>query len=255
MGLREATGRAIGGVLAPAAWVASLTRGARVFHPDGVVYFAEVKALSCDGAVGDLAQRLEGTALARLSGGVWRYRGAKSEWLPDVLGVSLRFRSSLEISPLASTGDQDLLFLSFRYLPLLPLAMLTTNRRDFLANDYYAQLPFHVEGLGRVEFRLIPLRAASVEGDRRERLARAAAAGLAVLRLEVRKTGRPREWMPVVDIVLREQVEVDQQVLQFDPFRSGKGIVPVGLLQNVRLVTYAASYLGRTLAARGTPRK
>ncbi|WP_437968278.1 hypothetical protein WMF04_02805 [Sorangium sp. So ce260] len=245
----EAIGRAIGGVLSPIVWQGSLVRGARLFHPDGVVYCAGVKALAAEGEVGALAQRLAGPALVRLSGGIWRWRDGKGEGRPDVLGIAVRFRTSEEVTPVASAGDQDLIFLSARRLSLLPIAMFTTKRRDFLDNDYYAQLPFKVEGFGRATFRLVPLRASTTKGNRLERLERAAAAGLALLRLEVRRGARAR-WMAVADIELYEPVDVDQNALRFNPFQSGKGIVPSGLLQATRLATYTASYLGRMLGAR-----
>jgi hypothetical protein len=247
MGLREAIGRGLGGLISPAMWEGSLIRAARIFHPEGVVYRAEVTPLATDGDVRDLAQRLKGPALVRLSGGVWR--GRQRDRMPDVLGVAVRFQSSEEITPLANADDQDLLFLSFPYLWQLPIGPLLTNSRDFLANTYYAQLPFEVSGLGRVKFRLVPLRAARMQGNRRERLARAAAAGLAVMRIEVRRTGA-KSWTPVADLVLREQVDVDQEALHYNPFRTGRGIVPSGVLQWARLPAYMASYLGRTMAAR-----
>ncbi|AUX19943.1 hypothetical protein SOCEGT47_003980 [Sorangium cellulosum] len=248
MRIREVIGRVIGGALSPLVLGGSFLRAARLFHPDGVVYCAGVKALAVEGEVGALAQRLAGPALVRLSGGMWRWRGGKGERRPDVLGISMRFRASEEITPLVSPGDQDLLFVSARRFALLPVALFTTNRRDFLANDYYAQLPFDVAGLGRAEFRLIPMRAATVGQNRRERLECAAAAGLALLRLEVRRRGLRKRWMAVADVVLYEAVDVDQKALHFSPFHAGRGIVPRGLLQATRRPTYAAGYLGRLLA-------
>ncbi|WP_434045221.1 MULTISPECIES: hypothetical protein [Sorangium] len=247
----EAIGRAIGGVLSPFVWQGSLLRRARLVHADGVVYCAGVKALAVEGDVGALAQRLAGPALVRLSSALWRWRGGKRERRPDVLGVAVRFRASEEITPVASGGDQDLIFLSARRFLLLPIALFTTKTRDFLDNDYYAQLPFDVADFGRAEFRLVPLRASTVEGNRLDRLERAAASRLALLRLEVRRGKRAR-WMAVADIELYEPVDIDQNALRFDPFRTGRGIVPRGLLQATRLATYAASYFGRMLGARGT---
>lgn len=249
MSWMEAIGRGIGGLLSPVIWEGSLIRGARLFHPDGVVYRAEVKPLTIGGDVGDIAQRLKGPALARLSGGIWR--GRLSETLPEILGIALRFRSSDQVTESANPDDQDLLFLSFPHLWQLPVGPLFTNRHDFLANRYFAQLPFEVSGLGRVKFRLVPLQVAAVEGNRWQRLERAAAAGLAVLRLELRKVGETKAWTPVADITLHEAVALDQNKLQFNPYRTGRGIVPSGLLQSVRRAAYPASVLGRTLATRG----
>lgn len=252
MGLREAIGRALGAILSPIILQGSLLRRGRVFHPEGVVYRAEVRALAAEGGAGTLAQRLEGPALVRLSGGLWRWRSGKGQRRPDLLGISVRFRDSEEVTPEASVGDQDLLFLSARRFALIPIALLTTNVRDFLANTYYAQLPFKVAGVGRLEFRLVPQRAAKAPGDRRDKLERAAAAGLATLRLEARpaRLGFGKRWVPVAQISLIEPVDIDQAQLLFTPFHTGRGIVPTGLLQAVRRLTYPASYLGRRLARR-----
>ncbi|WP_438034646.1 hypothetical protein [Sorangium sp. So ce204] len=246
----EAVGRVIGGALSPIAVGGSFIRRARLFHPDGVVYCAGVKALAVEGEVGALAQRLAGPALVRLSGAMWRWRGGKGERRPDVLGVAVRFRTSEEVTPAASTGDQDLIFVSARRLLLLPFALFTTKRHDFLDNDYYALARFDVAGFGRAEFRLVPLRAAVVKGNRVEKLERAAAAGLALLRLEVRRGGSRARWMAVADMELYEPVDIDQRALRFNPFQTGKGIVPRGLLQATRRAVYTASYIGRALGAR-----
>ncbi|WP_437590498.1 hypothetical protein [Sorangium sp. So ce1000] len=246
----EAVGRVIGGALSPLALGGSFIRRARLFHPDGVVYCAGVKALATEGEVGALAQRLAGPALVRFSGATWRWRGGKGERRPDVLGVAVRFRTSEEVTPVASAGDQDLIFVSARRLSTLLFAMFTTKRHDFLDNDYYALARFDVAGFGRAEFRLVPLRAAAAEGNRREKLERAAAAGLALMRLEARRRGARARWMAVADIELYEPVDIDQRALRFNPFQTGKGIVPRGLIQATRRAVYTASYLGRAIGGR-----
>lgn len=252
MGLREAIGRALGAILSPIFLQGSLLRRGRVFHLEGVVYRADVRALATEGGAGTLAQRLEGPALVRLSAGIRRWRGGKGQRRPDLLGISVRFRDSEEITPDASVGDQDLLFLSARRFALIPIALFTTKVRDFLANTYYTQLPFKVAGIGRLEFRLAPQHAAKAPGDRRQKLERAAALGGAVLRLEAR-SARPefgKGWVPLALITLIEPVDIDQGQLLFTPFHTGRGIVPTGLLQAVRRLAYPASYLGRRLARR-----
>lgn len=250
MRLREAVGRALGWLLAPAAWQGARLRRARLFHPDGVVYRAEVRPIAAEGAAAGLAARLAGPALVRLSGGLLRWRGGDRA-RPDVLGVAVRFRESEAVSAEVAPGDQDLLFASFRFLWSLPLGPLTTDVRDFLGNRYYAVLPFDVAGVGPARFRLVPVRtsptSAEKGGDRRERLERAVAAGAAVLRLEMRL--RRRRWAAVAEIALRERVQVDQQSLRLTPFHTGRGIVPRGLIQATRAAAYAASQRGR-----GAPR-
>lgn len=244
MRLREIMGRVLGGVVSPVFFVGSLLRGARIFHPDGVVYRAEVQPLANAGELGELANRLAGPALVRLSGGLWRARDGARERLPDILGVAVRLRSSTAVVAEAAPGDQDLLFESSRTLWRLPIALITTDTRDYLANTYWGMLPFDIEGVGKAKLRLVPAPSAKATGqDRLERLDNAVAAGTAVLRLEVRRRGEP--WTAVADVVLLERVPVDQSRLRFQPFRTGKGIVPRGLIQAMRSPVYTASQLGR----------
>jgi hypothetical protein len=245
MRVREAIGRALGGILAPLAAGGSTLRGARLFHPDGVVYYAEVCPLAKEGALGEVSQRLAGAAIVRLSGAAFRFRGAE---LPDVLGVAVRFKGSDERSAAPKRRDQDLLFESAASLWQLPFAPFTTNTHDFLANTYYAILPFVVEGLGQVKWRLCSAGVTTTGKNRCERLEQAVRLGLAVLQLEVRPAKRGGAWVPVATIALRERAAIDQNKLEFSPFRDGLGIFPVGLLQSMRAVVYPASQIGRRLA-------
>lgn len=245
--IRKAVGRALGGLFAPVTLLGGVLRRARLFHPDGVVYRAEVRPLATEGPLAELAQRLAGPALVRLSGAWWRWRRGHGE-LPDVLGVAVRFRDTRDVTPDAAPADQDLLFATFRTIWQLPIAPLTTDVHDFLANEYHAVLPFDVAGSGRVKWRLVPPRTPASGEDRRERLERAVAAGLANLRLEVRPIRLGARWVAVAEIALRERVLLDEQALRFTPFRTGRGIVPSGLIQAARAATYMGSQVGRSIA-------
>ncbi|HSN99503.1 MAG TPA: hypothetical protein VLS89_14505 [Candidatus Nanopelagicales bacterium] len=251
--VQQAIGRALGRLAAPLTFLGSLARGARIFHPEGVVYRAEVQPLVEEGALGRLGQRLAGLALVRLSGGIlpWPASGR----LPDVLGVAARFRDSEDLRPELMRGDQDLLFVTARSLLTLPIAPFTTNVDDFLANVYFAILPFKLEGLGEVELRLVPETTSPPGDNRRARLAEAVAADEATLRLEVQIEGGAEGWIPVAAIHLREQLPIDQGELRFDPGTAAMGLVPHGVLQWTRPAAYAASQAGRRLARRlaGSP--
>lgn len=243
MGVSEALGRAIGGILAPVTGVGSLARRARLFHPSGVVARAEVRTLVHGGPLGDLGEALSGAAIVRLSSAWWK---GDAE-LPDILGVAVRL---CEAEGGVSPRDQDLLFASFRHVALLPLGPLTTNVHDFLANRYYAVLPFHAPGLGLVKLRLSPRQPGSEGKTRKERLASAIASGRASFRLEVRRERLGSPWLPLAVIELLEIVSIDQQSLAFTPFRAGRGIEPVGFFHMMRAATYASSVLGRRLVDR-----
>src|SRR4051812_3496321 len=107
--VRTPLGRVTGALLAPVTAFVSALRRARMFHPDGVVYRADVEPIPTanrHGAHAQVAARLAGPALIRLSSAWWK---GDREW-PDVLGAALRFRSRPVISPVPDPGDQDLLF-------------------------------------------------------------------------------------------------------------------------------------------------
>lgn len=244
MRLLEALGRMVGGVLAPFTALGSLTRNARLFHPDGLVFWARVRPIAQDGALGELAKRLEGPAFVRLSSAWWRN---EKEW-PDILGIAICFVEKKNATVQAPTArDQDMLFATFKRSMTLPLGPLSTNVHDFMANDYYAVLPFAVEGLGRVKFRLVPLRLPAEKGKRRDKLEARIASGTAVFRIEMKQLKLRAKWNEVASVELREPALVNQQNLVFSPFHCGRGIVPVGPTQMIRAAAYAASALGRRI--------
>lgn len=244
MRANEALGRAIGGLFAPMTGEGSLIRRARVFHPDGVVYRAEVRPLVRGGAAGDLAQRLSGEALVRLSSAWWRHE----KELPDVLGIALRLCDGNGAGAQPGMKDQDLLFATFRHVYTLPLAPAVTHVHDYLDNDYYGVLPLYAPGIGRVKLRLMGPHVHSKGRDRRERLEHAVAADLAVLRLEMRRVKMGAPWEQLAAVDLYERALVDQEALAFTPFRSGRGLEPVGFFQMIRAATYASSRVGRQVA-------
>jgi hypothetical protein len=249
MDIMGAIGRGIGVLAAPLAAMGSFVRGARIFHADGVVYRADVRADAEQGALGELAQRLAGPALARLSSAARREEAGTSP--RDILGVALRFNAPPGPDP--GPRSQDLLLLSIAHLWQLPVGAWLTKPRDFLANDYHALLPFRVNGLGVVKFRLVPggdaARGNAGKG-RVERLDDAVRRGTAVLHLQVK--GRPlgAEWKPLATVELRARVDIEQADLRFTPFHEGAGIEPVGFFQGMRWAVYLGSQLGRALRRR-----
>ncbi|HYP86757.1 MAG TPA: hypothetical protein VEQ59_01350, partial [Polyangiaceae bacterium] len=79
----ERYGMLVGAWLAPITAALSRRRRARMFHPDGLVYQAEVEPCTSDPELRPVAERLSGTALVRFSSALWRGERA---W-PDVLGA------------------------------------------------------------------------------------------------------------------------------------------------------------------------
>jgi hypothetical protein len=224
----EGLGSVVGLALAPVTGGISALRHARMFHPEGAVYRAEVSP-SEDTRYHALAERLSGPALARLSTAWWR--GGRE--LPDALGCALRFGD-----------DQDLLLATIRRPWTTPFAPLTTHVHDFLLNDYYGVAPFAVDGVGRARVRLVGPRLSSHGADRAERLANAVESGIAVFLLELLPRWR-HGWQPLVEVRLLAPLAVDQEALRFSPFRDGRGLHPRGFVHALRRATYAASQRAR----------
>jgi hypothetical protein len=227
-------GQAWGASMAPAVGATSRIRRSRMFHPRGVIVQARVRALPS--GLADVGERLSGYALVRFSGALWKYR----EW-PDVLGCALRFRRSPEVTATSDPDDQDLLLATIRSPWTTLLAPLSTRQHDFLDNDYFGVSPFQVESGDRLKFRLRPARTASSGTSRGEKLSEALRRGPVRLTLAVRADRLAARYRPCAEISLETPVGLEDDALRFDPFRSGRGIRPVGLVHNARSATYAAS--------------
>lgn len=237
MTLGEKLGEAVGRLLAPLTGVVSAARHARMFHPHGRVYRADVTPVA--GTLADVGRRLAGPALVRLSTAWWK--GGRE--LPDALGIAMRFRASDAVSAEPEPGDQDLLLATIRRPWRTPLSPLSTNVHDFLANDYYGVSPFEVAGVGRARLRAVPRRDGRRIGSREERLAQAVAEGRGVFTLELSQGGG--DWIRLAEVKLLDAVPVDQEALRFSPFRSGRGIEPRGFVHAIRRATYASSQVAR----------
>lgn len=236
-GPREAVGLAIGRWIAPTVAAISRMRKARMFHPEGHTFVGHVVAAG-EGAYADLGQRLTGSALVRFAPALWR---TGIEYF-DVLGFALRIRPGdgavLDHRP--SVVDQDLLFATIRSPLTMAFSPFTTDASDFAGNTYWAVSPFAIGELRRVELRLRPVDPKRTKGTRIDRLNEAVRSGRASWRLEARRTLTLR-WHPVAHVILEQPAAIDQAALRFDPFRSGAGIEPVGLVHAIRRAAYAAS--------------
>jgi hypothetical protein len=238
----ELAGWAMGLVLSPVVGLISAARRSRMFHPTGLVCRARAEPVSNLGAdAATVAARLAGPALVRWSSAWW-----KSGEHIDVLGCAIRFTAGpLGAEPQA--GDQDLLLATIQRPWSMPFAPWSTHFYDFLANVYFGVSPFEVPPLGRGEWRLVPENASGPGDSRRERLDRAIAAGRAVLLLEWAPYPGPlarpvaERFVTLLRIQLDGWLELDQRALRFDPFRSGRGLRPVGFVHEMRRAAYRAS--------------
>lgn len=234
----ERCGLVLGTWMAPLTGAVSAKRQARMFHPDGVIYRAEVTPSAESPELGAAAARLDGSALIRFSSALWR---EGREW-PDVLGAALRFDSA---QPL----PQDLLFATIRFPWTMPLAPLVTQFHSFAWNHYHAVSPFQMDGVGAVKLRLRSPRLGNDGAKTRENhLLELCREGRASFVLECRRLATAswsRRWEALAVVKLLEPAEVDQQALRFSPFRDGAGIHPTGFVHALRLAAYGASQRAR----------
>jgi hypothetical protein len=238
--------------LSPFTGAVSALRQSRMFHPRGLVCRAEVIAMAGTAALEPLAAALAGPALVRWSSAWWKL-GERA----DVLGCAIRFSSDpLGSEPLLS--DQDLLLATIQRPWSMPFAPWTTRQHDFLANCYYGVSPFEVDER-RVEWRLRPEHESPLGSSRRERLEHALRNDTARLRLELAPYAgalhEPRNvsFESVAQLRLQQLVEIDQEALRFDPFRAGRGVVPVGFVHALRKATYRLSQRARPARAVSFP--
>lgn len=233
-GLVEDCGLRVGEWLAPLTGALSAARRARMFHPDGVAYCADVTPRPGQQDLVPLSARLSGRALVRFSSALWR----AGRELPDVLGAAVRF-----------DVGQDLLLATIRFPWTMPFAPLATNFHSFLWNHYHAVSPFDVTGIGPVKLRLRSPRIGNASWQTRERhLRQAVDDGRARFVLELRRLREPRltrRWDSVAELLITEPAEVDQQALRFSPFRIGAGMQPIGFVHAIRVAAYAASQEAR----------
>ncbi len=242
--LREAAGDLLGRLIAPVVGAISRARRARTFHPRGQTFHARLENLAADGPLSSLGALLSGPVLARFSGALWN---GDVEHL-EVLGIALRFRREESADPTTLEGDQDLLFATIVSPFTLPIAPLTTDSSDFMANHYWAVSPFDAPSVGRVKFRLSPrYRPAPTSMSREAKLATFVLTGDRSWNLEVRHTFAT-SWTAVARLTVDSVADIDQETLRFSPFHEGRGIVPRGLVHAIRRRAYQASQAARPIA-------
>lgn len=242
----EITGRIAGLALSPFTGLISAARHSRMFHPSGILCAAVAEPVATASAAREVAARLAGPVLMRWSSAWWK----TGEWA-DVLGCALRF----SVAPLAAEPkptDQDLLLATIQRPWTMPFAPFTTNEHDFFANTYYGVSPFEVPPLGQIEWRLVPEGAPSLNrGSRDERIAYRIDNGSAHLFLEWAPYPGPltrpipARFERLLRIQLTGFLELDQRRLRFDPFRSARGVDPVGFVHNLRRAAYWTSQRAR----------
>lgn len=241
----EALGLWAGSVISPILAVGSVLRQGRVVHPRGISFRAEVKpAEGVDDIYAEIADNLsQGETLVRLSPGASRSdRGL----LPDVLGVAIRFGADATNDFAPQERSQDILMITAKRLLALPLAMLATDQRDFLDNNYHGGALFEIAGRPNLRLRLVPLTPPKAEGPNRfAKLRNAVAEGDVMFRLDIESTRDESMSSPLVEIQLIEEIAIDDDKLHMSPFQVGGDIRPQGFVQFMRPVPYLLSQYAR----------
>jgi len=240
----EGYGTAVGALVSPAFGLISALRRARTFHPRGDLFVGHLHvdpAAQADDAV--LGRRLQGEVLLRFSDALSKQGPRRF----DVLGMALRFGRGVA----GFDGDQDLLFATIQRPWTMPIAPVLTDTSDYVGNDYFAVSPFATPEHERAYFRVHPevsgvwgrddgAPALPAHEMRRERIIALAEGSDLELELGISK-GPWGRFRPLGRMTIDRALPRDPVALSFDPFRSGAGIRPRGLVHALRRGVYAAS--------------
>jgi hypothetical protein len=200
-------------------------------HPDGVVHRRRLVVTGGDGApAGSVLLGRSGAhdAVVRFSRSIGLPRP-----VPDLLGVALRV-----IDAYGRDRHQDVMMVTSVDLPVLHHGFVPAT--DFQQRPYSSSLPYRAGGetflIGLVPDGDSPRPDGDDEFDR---LARAAATGGLTFSLAVaRVNGRFRR---VASLEIGERLPPGADALRFNPFNTGGGLEPVGVLNRLRDYAYPLS--------------
>lgn len=212
----------------------SAVRRAKSLHPHGAVHEAVVRITGVRAAppgVALLNQPAEHPAIIRFS----RSFGFPQR-LPDLLGISLRF---LDVH--GPGRHQDLLMVSSIDLPVLHHVFVPAA--DVQQRPYSSSLPYEAPG-GLYLVGVLPRKGSPRPsgGTELERLAAAATTGR--LRFDLAACSLGGRFAPIGEISVGPRLPQQLDGLRFNPWNTGGGMVPHGLLNRLRGYAYPASQRG-----------
>ena len=231
----QVLGWTVGGALAG---LAALRRGKAV-HPHGAVYSAELVVPSHEGRIG--RTELFGTPARRSA--VVRFSRSLGfpRPLPDLLGMSVRV-----LDAYGPARHQDFLMVTSVDAPVLHHLFVPAG--DVQQRPYSSSLPYRVGGrsllIGAVPRRDSPRPAGE---DELERLAAAAATG--ELAFDISAAEIWGRFQPLAELRVGDPLPPEADALRFNPWNTGGGLQPVGILNRMRDVAYPLSQ--RTWARMG----
>jgi hypothetical protein len=205
-------------------------RGARVFHPTGTGYHADVVITPNGRPTGASLLDQAGSyhALVRFS------RGAGlPDPLPDVLGLAIKIIDAHGLG-----RDQDFLLVSSASPPIGRHFLVPAT--GFLGRQFSSVLPYLVGRRIRL-FGAVPRTPAMHDGG--TALAEVhVAARTGDLRFELTMAGAIGSWRGIGELLVSSPLsDEDAEALRFNPWHRGPGITPIGVLQALRGAAYPGS--------------
>ncbi|MCA1697607.1 MAG: hypothetical protein LC790_01360 [Actinobacteria bacterium] len=223
----DVAGFAVGGALA----VLAAVRRGKAVHAHGVTYRARLRVTGAPHVPLEallLSVPGERAAVVRFS----RSLGVPRP-LPDLLGLSIRV--------LDAYGDgrhQDFLLVTSFDLPVLNRVLVFA--RDVQQRPYSSGLPYRAGSRRFVIGALPEMSSPRPDGaDEFDRLARAAATGRLTFALGIASLGE--RFGRVATLHVDGQLPAVFDALRFDPFNTGGGLRPAGLLNRLRDYAYPMS--------------
>lgn len=219
-------------------------RGGKAVHPDGAVHEAELIVPSHGDALG--TTELFGSAGRRPA--VVRFSRSLGlpRPLPDLLGMSVRIPDAYGVD-----RHQDFLLVTSIDAPVLHHVFVPAD--DVQQRPYSSSLPYTVDGRKLILGALPrPESPRLGQGDELERLAAAAATGALAFDLAVAELwGRFR---PVAELRIGNRLPPAADTMRFNPWNTGGGLHPGGVLNRLRDYAYPLSQRARSRRAPGSER-
>ncbi len=226
----DVAGRALGAGFG----LASRLRGGKIFHPDGVAHEGVLRLPGGDPAP-------EGATLLREPGQYSALvRFSRSVGLPrpitDLLGISLR------LPDVHGPGaHQDILAVTSIDAPLAHHVFVPAT--DYQQRVYSSSLPYRSgDDTYLLGFRPVATSPRPAGRDEHERLARAAATGK--LRFELCVAPLSGTFRAVGELWIGERLPPEADATRFNPWNTGGGLEPAGVLNRLRDYAYPMSQRG-----------
>ncbi len=223
----RAAGVSTGAVLA----AGSALRRGKVVHPHGVVFEARMivgGARAAPPAAELLSRPAEHAALVRFSRSLGLPRP-----LPDLLGMSIRV-----LDAYGHRAHQDFLLVTSADLPVLHHVFLPAG--DVQQRPYTSSLPFRA-GQERFIVGALPCEDSPRPGGSDELDRARAAAATGRMRFELAVAPPRGRFVPVAELRIGAPAPDHLDAMQFEPWKGGGGLEPVGVLNAMRRYAYPMS--------------